>query len=128
MAAVQNHTLVERLVEAVVKARTEINPTLTLMRRFLRDQHDFRAQQPGIADEVSAGFGQQPRSRTSEFTGERRLDRLGIDRERRDRSAKMGRQSTAEIEDLKTDADELCRTGDRRGVAAYPILLTKWCQ
>jgi hypothetical protein len=104
VAAVQNDTLVERLVEAVVKARTEINPTLTLMRRFLRDQHDFRAQRPGIADEVSAGFGQQPRWRTSEFTGERRLDRLGIDRERRDRSAIMGRQSTAEIEDLETDA------------------------
>ena len=29
---------------------------------------------------------------------------IGIDRERRDRSAKMGRQSTAEIEDLETDA------------------------
>lgn len=104
MAAVQNDTLVERLVEAVVKARTEINPTLTLMRRFFRDQHDFRGQQPGIADELWAGFGQQPRSRTPEFTGERHLDRLGIDRERRDRSAKMGRQSTAEIEDLETDA------------------------
>ena len=128
MAAVQNDTLVERLLEAVVKACTEINPTLTLMRRFLRDQHDFRGQQPGIADEISARFGQQPRSRTPEFTGERHLDRLGIDRERRDRSAKMGRQSTAEIEDLETDADELCRTGDRRGVAAYPILLTKRCQ
>ena len=105
MAAVQNDTLVERLLEAVVKACTEINPTLTLMRRFLRDQHDFRAQQRGIADGVSAGwFGQQPRSRTSEFTGEGRLDRLGIDREPRDQSAIMGRQSTAEIEDLETDA------------------------
>ena len=32
------------------------------------------------------------------------LDRLGIVRERRDRGAIMGGQSTAEIEDLETDA------------------------
>ena len=99
----QNDTLVERLVEAVVKARIEIDPTLTLMRRFRRDQQNFRAQQPDIADEVSAGLGQQPRSRTSEFTGGP-LDRLGIVCERRDGGAIMGRQSTAEIEDLETDA------------------------
>ena len=48
--------LVESLVEAVVKAGVEVNPTLALMRRFARNKQDLGAQQAGIADQVPAGL------------------------------------------------------------------------
>ena len=47
---------VKRLVEAVVKASVEINPTFVLMRGFARDQQNFGAQHSGVTHQIATGF------------------------------------------------------------------------
>jgi hypothetical protein len=65
--------LVERFVEAIVTTGIEIDPTLALMWRLLRDQQDLGPQQAGVADQVTARLDEYAGPGSAEFAGEGRL-------------------------------------------------------
>ena len=72
------NAFVQRLIEAIVQARVEINPPFALMRRFLRNEHDLGPQQARIANQVTPRLDEEVRPAGSEFAGLCRFNRLGV--------------------------------------------------
>src|SRR5947209_7293751 len=71
--------LVHRLGEAVELADIEIDPALRLAARLLRNQHDLRLDNPGVADHAAAGLDDRLRDAVAEMPAQRAKDRAAID-------------------------------------------------
>src|SRR5208337_2551070 len=89
--------LVGGLGEAVELADVEIDPAQRIVLRLLRDQHDLRLDDAGVADHAAPRLYDRLGDAIAEMLRERTEDRIAIDFHGRHALEIFGREAAAEI-------------------------------
>src|SRR5262249_59909431 len=96
--------LVDGLGEAVEFADVEIDPARRIVRRLARDQHDFRLDDTGVADEAAARLDDRLWNGVAETLAQRAEDRAPVGLELRRLAQVARREAAAEVDGGGRDA------------------------